>query len=96
MRLYLRKSVLLQQIFLECGTVSQILDIEENRIRSSHQLQILCHSVSSVFYSAVSKVEVIEVTRTKLLLAMYRSKVHMLNKLRYKMFMEKKWGYKIV
>ena len=49
-------SNLLQHAFLGCDTMSQISGPENKRLESSHQVQFLCHSVSSVFYSTAPKI----------------------------------------
>ena len=88
----IKDSILLQHAFLGCDTVSRVFGMGKGKIMDTPRLRELCISLAPIFYSSTSSKEEIEEAGLKMMLALYNSKIPTLNKLRYKVFMEKVTG----
>ena len=79
-----------EHAFLGCDTVSpRVFGMGKGKIMDTPRLRELGISLAPVFYSSTSSKEEIEEAGMKMMLALYKSKMPTLNKLRYKVFMEK-------
>ena len=86
----IKDSILLNMHFLGCDTVSpRVFGMGKGKIMDTPRLRELCISLAPVFYSSTSSKEEIEEAGMKMMLALYKSKMPTLNKLRYKVFREK-------
>lgn len=86
----IKETVLLQHAFLGCDTVSRIFGIGKDKIINNKRVLSLCQEVSKPFYSPHATKAEIEDAGIKLLLGIYnRKSFTCLNKLRFKIFMEK-------
>ena len=86
------ETILLQHAFLGCDTVSRIFGIGKGKVMDNPHLLSVCANVASVFYSSESSKDSIQKAGESLLLAIYKNKQGGLNKIRYKVFMEKLSG----
>ena len=86
----INESVLLQYAFLGRDTITRIFGIGKDRIMNSKHLLKLCKEAAETFYLSMSTKLQVEDAGMKLLLAIYNKKsVERLNKLCFKIFMEK-------